>query len=126
MHRRSPIVFRFCMSSTEKNNNTSPTAASAGTDLNGTAAVMACQQIRERMAELAARMFSPSEEYSPSVSPSDIVNSGTHTFNSDITTGNGASPSVLSALAADSDGDGDVDGQDYSRFGRQLMRSLPF
>lgn len=43
--------------STEKNNNTSPTAASAGTDLNGSAAVIACQKIRERMAEFAARHF---------------------------------------------------------------------
>lgn len=39
--------------STEKNNNTSPTAASAGTDLNGTAAVMACEEIRKRMAAFA-------------------------------------------------------------------------
>jgi len=39
--------------STEKNNNTSPTAASAGTDLNGTAAVFACQEIKKRMAMFA-------------------------------------------------------------------------
>jgi xanthine dehydrogenase large subunit len=43
--------------STEKNNNTSPTAASAGTDLNGTAAVRACEAIRQRLAEMAARHF---------------------------------------------------------------------
>jgi|688.fasta_scaffold17666_2 xanthine dehydrogenase large subunit len=43
--------------STEKNNNTSPTAASAGTDLNGAAAVAACLQIRGRMAAWAARQF---------------------------------------------------------------------
>jgi xanthine dehydrogenase large subunit len=43
--------------STEKNNNTSPTAASASTDLNGTAAVRACAAIRERMAEFAATLF---------------------------------------------------------------------
>ena len=36
--------------STEKNNNTSPTAASAGTDLNGAAAVDACRQIKARLA----------------------------------------------------------------------------
>ena len=40
--------------STEKNNNTSPTAASASTDLNGSAAVAACQQIRQRLAGFAA------------------------------------------------------------------------
>ena len=43
--------------STEKNNNTSPTAASAGTDLNGAAAVNACQKIRERLAKFAAGLF---------------------------------------------------------------------
>ncbi|MFM7243746.1 MAG: molybdopterin cofactor-binding domain-containing protein, partial [Planctomycetaceae bacterium] len=40
--------------STEKNCNTSPTAASAGTDLNGAAAVQACREIRARLAALAA------------------------------------------------------------------------
>ncbi|MEM6365146.1 MAG: xanthine dehydrogenase molybdopterin binding subunit [Planctomycetota bacterium] len=43
--------------STEKNNNTSPTAASAGTDLNGSAAVIACEQIKKRMADFAATHF---------------------------------------------------------------------
>jgi xanthine dehydrogenase large subunit len=41
--------------STEKNNNTSPTAASASTDLNGTAAGRACEALRERLGEVAAR-----------------------------------------------------------------------
>jgi len=40
--------------STEKNNNTSPTAASAGTDLNGAAAADACGRLRRRIAEFAA------------------------------------------------------------------------
>ncbi|MEZ6194055.1 MAG: molybdopterin cofactor-binding domain-containing protein, partial [Phycisphaerales bacterium] len=44
--------------STEKNINTSPTAASAGTDLNGAAAVNACEKIRKRMAIFAAELFS--------------------------------------------------------------------
>ena len=43
--------------STEKNNNTSPTAASASTDLNGSAAVVACREIRARLTELAADLF---------------------------------------------------------------------
>jgi xanthine dehydrogenase large subunit len=43
--------------STERNINTSATAASASTDLNGTAAVRACSEIRARMAEYAARHF---------------------------------------------------------------------
>jgi xanthine dehydrogenase large subunit len=40
--------------STEKNNNTSPTAASAGTDLNGAAAVKACRAIKRRLRRFAA------------------------------------------------------------------------
>ena len=48
--------------STEKNNNTSPTAASAGTDLNGAAAVRACQQIASRLREFAARCLAAAEE----------------------------------------------------------------
>jgi len=48
--------------STEKNNNAPPTAASAGTDLNGAAAVKACQAIRERMAGLAARLLAENSE----------------------------------------------------------------
>jgi len=40
---------------TDKVPNTSATAASAGTDLNGAAVVDACARIRERLAEIAAR-----------------------------------------------------------------------
>jgi xanthine dehydrogenase large subunit len=42
---------------TDKNNNTSPTAASASTDLNGAAAVDACHRLCERLAEIAAQML---------------------------------------------------------------------
>ncbi len=53
--------------STEKNNNTSPTAASAGTDLNGQAAVVACEQIRSNLAHFAAQLMAdPSKGLSPS------------------------------------------------------------
>jgi xanthine dehydrogenase large subunit len=45
--------------STDKSNNTSPTAASASTDLNGTAAVRACEVLRERLAQVAARRLAP-------------------------------------------------------------------
>ena len=44
--------------STEKNNNTSPTAASASTDLNGAAALRACQQIKDRLEQFAAQRLS--------------------------------------------------------------------
>jgi xanthine dehydrogenase large subunit len=43
--------------STDKNNNTSPTAASTGTDLNGAAAVNACRKLRERLAVFAAPLL---------------------------------------------------------------------
>jgi xanthine dehydrogenase large subunit len=43
--------------STEKNNNTSATAASSGADLNGSAAVDACSRIRARMEEVARNAF---------------------------------------------------------------------
>ncbi|HEX6097418.1 MAG TPA: xanthine dehydrogenase molybdopterin binding subunit [Thermoanaerobaculia bacterium] len=41
--------------STEKNNNTSATAASSGADLNGKAAVDACRKIRARLDEVEAK-----------------------------------------------------------------------
>jgi xanthine dehydrogenase large subunit len=53
-----PIHFvRIMPTSTEKNNNTSPTAASATTDLNGTAALRASEALKWRLAEAAARQF---------------------------------------------------------------------
>jgi xanthine dehydrogenase large subunit len=48
---------RVMPASTEKNNNTSPTAASASTDLNGTAALRAALVLKGRLAEAAARHF---------------------------------------------------------------------
>ncbi len=44
--------------STDKNNNTSATAASASTDLNGAAAIDACGCIKQRLAEFAAQLLS--------------------------------------------------------------------
>ncbi len=52
-----PSRVKLMATSTEKSNNTSPTAASAGTDLNGSAAVKACRQIRARMRQFAAILF---------------------------------------------------------------------
>jgi xanthine dehydrogenase large subunit len=43
--------------STDRNNNTSPTAASSGTDLNGAAAVDACSRLRERLADVAVKLL---------------------------------------------------------------------
>jgi xanthine dehydrogenase large subunit len=47
---------------TEKSINTSPTAASASTDLNGFAALDACRQIKQRMAIFAATLFASVDE----------------------------------------------------------------
>lgn len=46
---------RVMPTSTERNHNTSPTAASASTDINGTAAVRACEQIKRRLSAVAAQ-----------------------------------------------------------------------
>ena len=58
---------RVMPASTEKNNNTSPTAASASADLNGTAALRAAHVLKGRLAEVAARHFaSPADGIEPS------------------------------------------------------------
>lgn len=43
--------------STEKNHNTSPTAASSGSDINGAAALSACNKIKARLTGLAKLIF---------------------------------------------------------------------
>jgi xanthine dehydrogenase large subunit len=48
---------KLMVTSTEKNNNTPPTAASASTDLNGMAAVNACQKIRDNLCRFASKYF---------------------------------------------------------------------
>ncbi|MBX9688059.1 MAG: xanthine dehydrogenase molybdopterin binding subunit [Candidatus Obscuribacterales bacterium] len=58
--------------STEKNNNTSATAASSATDLNGSAALDACLKIKAALTELAARIIQ-SKELEIQASPSSIV-----------------------------------------------------
>lgn len=47
--------------STEKNNNTSATAASSATDLNGSAAVNACKKIKTNLTDVAAKYFAARE-----------------------------------------------------------------
>jgi xanthine dehydrogenase large subunit len=53
---------RVMATSSEKSNNTAPTAASAGTDLNGNAAAVACRKIRERLTEYVARLWGVAPE----------------------------------------------------------------
>ena len=48
---------RVMATSTDKNANTSPTAASSGTDINGAAAVLAVRKLKSRLSELANRLF---------------------------------------------------------------------
>ena len=48
---------RVMTTSTEKNHNTSPTAASSGSDLNGAAALKAVNQIKARLSALAIKHF---------------------------------------------------------------------
>lgn len=67
-----PSRVQMMPTSTEKSNNTSPTAASAGTDLNGMAALDACRQIKSRMAAYAARQFA-SVELGLTESPEQVV-----------------------------------------------------
>jgi xanthine dehydrogenase large subunit len=47
---------KLMATSTEKNHNTSATAASSGSDLNGAAALMACVEIKENLAKLALQI----------------------------------------------------------------------
>jgi xanthine dehydrogenase large subunit len=51
---------------TDKNPNTSPTAASSGTDLNGAAAVIAAEKIRGRLEQMAVFLLKISREKWPS------------------------------------------------------------
>jgi len=55
-------VVRVMPTSTDKNANTSPTAASAGTDLNGAAAHLATVRLKNRLANLASKLFDLPED----------------------------------------------------------------
>jgi xanthine dehydrogenase large subunit len=57
---------RLFATATDKNANTSPTAASTGTDINGAAAVIACRRIKERLAALAIQLSERPESQWPS------------------------------------------------------------
>jgi xanthine dehydrogenase large subunit len=55
---------RVMATRTDKNANTSPTAASSGTDLNGAAALLAARKIKKRLSELALRLLDiPKEKW---------------------------------------------------------------
>lgn len=67
--------------STDRSINTSPTAASAGTDLNGAAAVRGAAIVRERIAEFAAKVFAAADG-SLDADPSRIVFAGGWVYDS--------------------------------------------
>jgi xanthine dehydrogenase large subunit len=64
--------------STEKNNNTSATAASSGADLNGGAAADGARKIRSRMAQVAADYFARTVKIEPD--PERVVFANDHVF----------------------------------------------
>lgn len=55
----NPELVKVMVTSTEKNNNTSPTAGSSGADLNGAAALDACKKIKTRLMEFASENLFP-------------------------------------------------------------------
>jgi xanthine dehydrogenase large subunit len=73
-----PELVIVMATSTEKNNNTSATAASSGADLNGSAAADGCRKIRERLSEFAAEYFARITGVDPS--PEHIVFARGHVF----------------------------------------------
>jgi xanthine dehydrogenase large subunit len=70
----SPLArVRVMTTSTEKNANTSPTAASSGTDLNGAAAEKAALAIKSRLAQIAVQL----SQTDPDLWPSKTAGLGT-------------------------------------------------
>lgn len=68
------------VTSTEKNANTSPTAASSGSDINGMATLVACTKILARLSQVAAHVFSGPKnslseiEVTSNLSKDDLLN----------------------------------------------------
>jgi len=61
---------RVMATSTEKIPNTSPTAASSGTDINAAAAKIACDKIKSRLSELAVRVMDlPADKWAVKTAP---------------------------------------------------------
>ena len=61
----SPVRIHVLDTSTDKSANTSPTAASSGTDLNGTAALHACLILKQRLSNLFLRLSKLPQEQWP-------------------------------------------------------------
>ncbi|MCF6264465.1 MAG: xanthine dehydrogenase molybdopterin binding subunit [Xanthomonadales bacterium] len=76
---------RMMPTSTEKNANTSATAASSGSDINCAAALIACEKIATRLANLAAQSWTAVEageeyEVNPEIDINNIVFAGGQVF----------------------------------------------
>ncbi|MEW6432892.1 MAG: xanthine dehydrogenase molybdopterin binding subunit [Myxococcota bacterium] len=71
----SPESVRVMSTATDKVPNTSATAASSGSDLNGQAVKQACETLRERLRPVAARLLGV-----PSASAGDILFAGGRVF----------------------------------------------
>lgn len=66
----SPQMIRILPTATDKSANTSPTAASSGTDLNGSAAVIAATKLRDRIAILFAQLIDkPQSQWPKTTAP---------------------------------------------------------
>ncbi len=63
---------RVMPTQTDKNANTSATAASSGTDLNGSAALVACRPLKERLSQMFAALI----EVDPELWPSRTIGAG--------------------------------------------------
>lgn len=66
----NPNLIKVLATATDKSANTSPTAASSGTDLNGTAAVIAANKIKAQLSELFKQLIDrPKDEWPQNTAP---------------------------------------------------------
>lgn len=62
---QKPERIRIMPTATDKNANTSPTAASSGTDLNGAAALIACEELKARLSAFYLKLLETPEQKWP-------------------------------------------------------------
>ncbi len=100
-----PKLVRVMPTSTEKIPNTSPTAASSGTDINAAAALAACEKIKMRLSELAVKVMDiPPDQWAVKTAPvgtaPEVELSGKHVpildFKNGVVYGAGSSAKTIS------------------------------
>lgn len=79
----SPDFVRVMPTSTEKNSNTSATAASSGTDINGSAALIASNNIKNRLKNIAAQYFERSKNDDTEIKLSETIHTDHIEFKND-------------------------------------------